>query len=100
VGRACNHNGGTLHTKESPAANNSGNRRVGQPRKRWEDRVREDAVALRGTWALKTKLKDRENSGCNDLNRLRLNLVCITTAAVATAHITEVIHVPAHMTSV
>jgi len=100
VGRACNQKGGTSHTKESPATNNSQQRRVGKPRKRWKDGVREDAVALRGTWALKTKAKYRENPGCNDLSRLRLNLGCITTAAVAAAaHITEVIHVPAHTTS-
>jgi hypothetical protein len=75
------------------------NRRVGKPRKRWEGGVREDAVALCGTWALKTKAKNTENPGCNDLSRPRLNLGCITTAAVAAAHITQVIHVPVHMTS-
>ena len=75
------------------------NRRVGTPTKIWEDGDREDAVTLRDTWASKTKAKDRENPGCNELSRLRLNLGCITTAAVAAAHVTEVIHVPAHMTS-
>ena len=79
----------TIHSK----------RRVGKPRKRWEDAAREEAVALRDTWASKTKAKDRENPGCNELSRLRLNLSCITTVAVAAAaHITEVMHVTAHMT--
>ena len=75
------------------------NRRVGKPRKRWKDGMREDAVALCGTWTSKTKAKDRENPGRNEMSRLRHNLGCITTAPVAAAHITEVIHVPPHMTS-
>jgi hypothetical protein len=37
-----------------------GNRRVGKPRKRWEDGMREDAVELLGIRAWKTKAKDRE----------------------------------------
>jgi len=95
VGRTCNKNGGTTHTKESSAID----RCIRKPRKIWEDGMREDAVVLRDTWASKTKAKDRENRGCNELSRLRLDLGCITTAAVAAAHITEVIHVPVHMTS-
>jgi hypothetical protein len=36
-------------------------RRKGQPRKRWKDGVREDAIMLPGTRAWKTKAKDRES---------------------------------------
>jgi hypothetical protein len=35
-------------------------RRVGKCRKRWEDGVREDGIALLGTQAWKTKAKYRE----------------------------------------
>jgi hypothetical protein len=37
-----------------------GKRRVGKPRKRWEDGVTEDAVELLGIRAWKSKAKDRE----------------------------------------
>jgi hypothetical protein len=85
VGRACNVNDGTSHTKQRPATKNSQQQKS---RKIWEDRVREDAVALCGKWASKNKAKDRENLAGNEMNRLRHNLGCITTAAVAGAHIT------------
>jgi hypothetical protein len=40
----------TIHSK----------RRVGKPRKRWEDGVREDAIELLGMRAWKIKAKERE----------------------------------------
>ena len=36
-------------------------RRIGKPRKRWEDGMREDAVMLLGLLAWKTKAKGRES---------------------------------------
>jgi hypothetical protein len=36
------------------------NRRIGKPRKRWEDKVRENAVMLLGIQPSKTKVKDEE----------------------------------------
>jgi hypothetical protein len=36
-------------------------RRAGNPRKRWEDGVREDAITLLCTLAWKAKAKDRES---------------------------------------
>ena len=35
-------------------------RRVGKPRERWEDGVRDDGIMLLGTQASETKAKDRE----------------------------------------
>jgi hypothetical protein len=36
-------------------------RRVGKPRERWEDGVRDDGIMLLGTQPSKTKAKDRES---------------------------------------
>jgi hypothetical protein len=54
-------------------------RRVGNPRERWEDGVRDDGIMLFGTQASKTKAKI-ENPGGNALRGLRQVLCCNTTA--------------------
>jgi len=36
-------------------------RRVGKPRERWEDRVRDDGIMLLGTQTAKIKIEDRES---------------------------------------
>jgi hypothetical protein len=61
VGRACNENGGTTYTKESPAANSSQQEKGRKPQEKWEDGVREDVVVLLGTRAWKTEAKDKES---------------------------------------
>lgn len=48
-------------TKKTQQQTIHSRRRVGKPRKRWEEGVREDAIALLGLWALKTKGKDTES---------------------------------------
>jgi hypothetical protein len=54
-------------------------RRVGKPRERWEDGVRDDGIMLLGTLASKLKPKI-ENPGGNALRGLRQNLGCNTIA--------------------
>jgi hypothetical protein len=57
-------------------------RRVGKPRKRWEDGVTDNAITLLVTRVGKTTPKI-ENPGGNILRKLRLDLVCDTFVAAA-----------------
>jgi hypothetical protein len=58
VGRAYNQNGRTSYTKGSPAKTIHSKRRLGKPKKRWADGVREDAVALHELGKQKPKIRE------------------------------------------
>jgi hypothetical protein len=57
VGRARIRNGGTSYTKGSPAINSSQQEKIMNPQEKWEDGVREDAIALLGSRVWKTNAK-------------------------------------------